>query len=459
MVAAGSNEGCEEIHRAIDARGFGPYQWRLLGIAGIGWATDGMEMFVMALILPELATEWQLTADQLGTLGGAVFAGMGLGAWFWGTISDKYGRLRCFAFTLSIALVFGLASALSTRYWGLLLTRVGFGFGVGGFLPVCTALFVESVPQSTRSMTLAAVNNMFTVGACFEALLGMLILPTLGWRWLLVFSVLPLLFSLAATCALQESPEWLLVSGQTERAHASLSRILTINRVPAEEQPKELTPYPADKVGKTGSIRTLCAEHTYLTSLICTMWFAVAFAYYGAVFVLPSWLHAHSDSEYLGVLLSAAAEFPGNLLAGYLATRLGTKHTLMLFFGLGAIAALCCGLVADGLSWTWLMGFACVLKLVMAGAFCSIIVYTSEAYPTDVRSLGLGFANVFTRIAGCLTPLCGQLLLEYTSGLTTFGAYAIASLIAAICATMLPNDVPGAVRSGVKKETTPLIKK
>ena len=49
------------------------------------------------------------------------------------------------------------------------------------------------------------------------------ILPTLGWRWLLVFSVLPLLFSLAATCALQESPEWLLVSGQTERAHASRS--------------------------------------------------------------------------------------------------------------------------------------------------------------------------------------------------------------------------------------------
>ena len=73
MVAAGSNEGCEEIHRAIDARGLGPYQWRLLGIAGIGWATDGMEMFVMALILPELATEWQLTADQLGTLGGASF--------------------------------------------------------------------------------------------------------------------------------------------------------------------------------------------------------------------------------------------------------------------------------------------------------------------------------------------------------------------------------------------------
>ena len=213
MVAAGGSSSKDDafesdVQRCIDTHGFGRYQWRLLGIAGIGWATDGMEMFVMALILPELSREWQLSAERLGTLGGAVFGGMGLGAWFWGSMSDKHGRLRSYAATLLIALAFGLASSLSQNFWGLLLTRVGFGFGVGGFLPVCTALFVESVPCSTRAYTMAGVNNLFTVGACFEALLGMLILPTLGWRWLLVFSVSPLLISLLATGALQESPEW-----------------------------------------------------------------------------------------------------------------------------------------------------------------------------------------------------------------------------------------------------------
>ena len=115
--------------------------------------------------------------------------------------------------------------------------------------------------------------------------------------------------------------------------------------------------------------------------------------------------------------------------------------TLMLFFMLGAITALCCGLVADGLVWTWLMAFACLLKFVMAGAFCTIIIYSSEAYPTDVRSLGLGFANVFTRVAGCLTPLVGQLLLEYTSGLATFGTYSVCSLLAFFCATLLPPEI------------------
>ena len=53
------------------------------------------------------------------------------------------------------------------------------------------------------------------------------------------------------------------------------------------------------------------------------------------------------------------------------------------------------------------MAFACVLKCVMVGAFCTIIIYSSETYPAEVRSLGLGFANVITRVAGVITPLCG----------------------------------------------------
>ena len=445
MVAAAAGSSSKDdayesdVQQCIDTHGFGRYQWRLLGIAGIGWATDGMEMFVMALILPELSTEWQLSAERLGTLGGAVFGGMGLGAWFWGSMSDKHGRLRSYAATLLIALTFGLASSLSQDFWGLLLTRVGFGFGVGGFLPVCTALFVESVPCSTRAYTMAGVNNLFTVGACFEALLGMLILPTLGWRWLLVFSVSPLLISLLATGALQESPEWLLVSGRTESAQLALQKMMVINRVPPGDIPARLTPVSKQK--HQGELSALFNEHTRLTCVLCSMWFLVAFSYYGAVFVLPTWLNAHSASEDLGGLLSAAAEFPGNLLAAYLCNRIGGKMTLMLFFMLGAITALCCGLVADGLVWTWLMAFACLLKFVMAGAFCTIIIYSSEAYPTDVRSLGLGFANVFTRVAGCLTPLVGQLLLEYTSGLATFGTYSVCSLLAFFCATLLPPEI------------------
>ena len=72
------------IERAFAAAQFGTYQWRLLIIAGVGWMTDGMEMYVMALILPLLASEMELSADALGMMGGGVFMGMGAGAYFGG---------------------------------------------------------------------------------------------------------------------------------------------------------------------------------------------------------------------------------------------------------------------------------------------------------------------------------------------------------------------------------------
>ena len=36
---------------------FGAYQWRLILFVCFGWMIDGMEMYVMSLLLPELPAE------------------------------------------------------------------------------------------------------------------------------------------------------------------------------------------------------------------------------------------------------------------------------------------------------------------------------------------------------------------------------------------------------------------
>ena len=153
------------VQAVIDELGFSTYQRRVLIIAGVGWAADAMEMYVMALILPELADEWNLSAQQLGIMGGAVFAGMGLGAWAWGTYADSYGRRKGYVLTLALATVFGFASALSRSYIPLLLLRIGFGFGVGGFLPVSSTLLLESIPREWVAPAFGISSMLFTAGA------------------------------------------------------------------------------------------------------------------------------------------------------------------------------------------------------------------------------------------------------------------------------------------------------
>ena len=60
-------------------------------------------------------------------------------------------------------------------------------------------------------------------------------MPTLGWRWLLGFSSLPLLI-FAVFCAwLPESARFHLASGQPDEAYKTLERISADNKVSLPE--------------------------------------------------------------------------------------------------------------------------------------------------------------------------------------------------------------------------------
>ena len=49
---------------------------------------------------------------------------------------------------------------------------------------------------------------------------------------------------------------------------------------------------------------------------------------------------------------------------------------------------------------------------------------------------------MFTRAAGCVTPVMGQILVERTSGLATFGTYAQSAVLAVVCSWLLPFEAP-----------------
>ena len=78
-----------------------------------------------------------------------------------------------------------------------------------------------------------------------------------------------------------------------------------------------------------------------------------------------------------------------------------------------------------------------------AQAFCAIFVYTTEAFPTVVRNFGLGACNVFTRIAGAITPVAGQVLLEGTGPMYTFMVYGAGCALATAASLALPFETRG----------------
>ena len=95
--------------------GFSKYCWRfLLTGFGIAFAADGMEMYLLALILPFLPSSWDLTTVTKGMLGGGVFVGMSFGAPAIGYLGDRSGRMPAMRYSALVALATASSTAQRT---------------------------------------------------------------------------------------------------------------------------------------------------------------------------------------------------------------------------------------------------------------------------------------------------------------------------------------------------------
>ena len=87
--------------------------------------------------------------------------------------------------------MFGFLSALAPNFSLLVLLRALTGFGVGGTLPVDYAIFAEYLPREKRGRYLVLLESFWALGTIVAAGLAWLLVPRLGWRWLLAVSALP----------------------------------------------------------------------------------------------------------------------------------------------------------------------------------------------------------------------------------------------------------------------------
>src|SRR5205823_11954690 len=109
--------------------------------AWAGWALDGMDSFIYALVLVPALTELlprtgrAATPAAVGYYGGVLFAlflvGWGL-SMVWGPIADRFGRVRTLMLTILCYSLFTFLGAVATSVWQLAVFRLLAGVGIGG---------------------------------------------------------------------------------------------------------------------------------------------------------------------------------------------------------------------------------------------------------------------------------------------------------------------------------------
>ena len=425
------------FEEAIEHVGYGRFQNRLMILCGLGWAADAMEVLLISFALPAIGKEWGLTTAQMGLLGTAIFLGMLVGAWVWGRLSDLVGRKIGFISTVAIDSVFGLLSAFAPTFGWLVAARAMTGFGVGGTLPVDYSIFAEYLPAKKRGRYLVLLESFWALGTVAAAGLAWLIVPTLGWRWLLGISALPGLIIFFIRRDIPESPRYLMIKGQPEKAREVLARV-------AKENGTSMPDIPIRPLGKTApsKISDLWKPELRRTTLLLwLMWFGISLGYYGVFTWLPNFFRSTGMElvpVYQNTFILALAQLPGYFSAAYLVEKWGRRRTLAvylvssgLFTYLFAVTTNINGMIAMGI---WMSFFT-------LGAWGALYAYTPEAYPTNLRGTGMGAASGMTRIAGALAPSLGAALMGGSLALVLpLSLFALAFVVSGAAALALPVE-------------------
>ncbi|TCD65333.1 MFS sugar transporter [Steccherinum ochraceum] len=438
------------LNDAFQELGMGKYQWWLFVVTGFGWFSDNLWPIVTSLILAPVVAEFGFQGPWL-KLGQNV--GLLVGAAFWGVACDVWGRQWAFNITLFITGVFAVAAGGSPGWIALCSLAAVWSIGVGGNLPVDSAVFLEFIPASHQYLL-----TVLSIWWAFGQLIGSLIAWPLianfscagtepstcprsenqGWRYFMytMGGLMLLLFIIRFfVFHLYESPKYLMGRGRDEEAVEVVKKVAAYNgretsltlemlqeagRLAATE--KDVANIDVDTSAKAAALRKLqkfdvghvkplfaTRKLAYSTSLLIILWALIGLAfplYNGFVtFFLQTRGADFGDGSvyttYRNQVIISVIGVPGALLAGWLVELpyLGRKGTLAIstrvFLFAGTTAR-----TSDAL-----LGWNCGYTFTSNVMYGVLYAVSPELFPTKDRGTGNAIVATANRVFGIMAPI------------------------------------------------------
>jgi MFS transporter, putative metabolite:H+ symporter len=385
-------------------------QWKLICTANVADLLDFFDFFLIGYVTAALTKEWQLPYWQ----GGAILLASGLGAvpgaFIWGWLGDKIGRRTVFIWSaVTISLATGVMvftpepNALIPGWLFLVFFRVFVGVGNAGIFTIDLPLVQEFIPAYKRGWVSALVTTLLPGGGMLAGLVSAWLLPLVGWRYLFLVGLSPLVLVFMIRYWVPESPRWLLRMGRMEEARKSLAWALMIDpreialptTVPAGETTRwvELFTYP----------RLLAAG--CLTGMTQTG--GASLGLWGATLLVIVLNATPAHAAFLMVFVGLSG-IVGRFFITALIEPLGRRGAGTVACGMAALLTVSAGYLYDVYIGTWSLFYV----LFIAGTFFSSAIYTvvgpymSEIWPARLRSSGMGFSYGVGNLGGkVLGPL------------------------------------------------------
>lgn len=416
--------------------GEGGHHIKTLIGAVLGYAADGMDVFLLSFVLIFIIKDFGLTTSQAGNLTLATTIGMWVGSYIFGYLADRYGRTKTLSGSIILyALGTGLIYFVDS-YSVLLLLRFLIGLGIGGEFGIGMAMVTETWAPEMRARATSWVALGWQFGVLVAAIIPTTVVPAFGWRAVFLVGLIPALIAIYVRIHLKEPILW-------EKKHIRLQELKFKNRenMLSPEEEKEyfhMAGMPLKKLFVNSKI-------TWTTIGLTVMCLVQNFGYYAIFSWMPTILsqkYGYSlakTSEWM--IISIAGMVVGITLFGILADKVGRKKIFAFWYVCGTLYCIIYFFFFQ--SQTALLWGSFLLGFVVNGMMGGYGAVIAENYPAEARSTAENLIFGTGRgLAGFGPALIGYLAMNGT----LMGAMSVVFLIypvALICMLFMVPETKG----------------
>jgi len=423
--------------------------WQIKARIIVGTATffDAFDALAIASVLPVVAPLWKLTQPQTGFLISAGFLGQLVGALLFGWLAERHGRMTAMIWSIALFSVMSLVCAFAFDYWSLLVLRAIQGIGLGGEVPVAAVFISELAKAKGRGRFVLLYELVFPIGLVAASLVGLWVVPRLGWQYMFAIGALPGVLALLLRRLLPESPRWLAVHGRHSEAEAAMAYIESETQKATGEPLPPVKPV-VSTLEKPASLADLFGP-LYLrrTLVVWVMWFCAYCVNYGLAIWLPTVyrtvfkLPLEQSLKY--GLITQAVGLLGTLICALVIDHVGRRLWFAWSFAAAAVALAALALYQAPTA-EQVLTCMTIAYFFISSVNIGVYLYTPELYPTRVRALAVGTATAWLRFASIIGPtVVGTMI---ASGLpAVFLTFAVVAGIAAAITGLFAVETKGRV--------------
>jgi SHS family lactate transporter-like MFS transporter len=338
-----------------------------VGSGILGWVLDSFDFFVLVFLFDVLAARFHVSKASVVYTLTLTLAMRPLGALFFGTLADRFGRRRPLIFCVLYFSLCTVMTGLAPNFAVFVVCRALYGIGMGGYWGIGASYAMESSPRRFRGVLSGLMQAGYPLGYLLASVAMQTLAPAFGWRVVFFAGAPVAMLIVLLTLFAPESEAW--------RQHRPAS---------------------------IRQIRRTVTEHKGLFVYLLIMMGVMMGLTHGTQDLYPDFLKSLPEIAAMTLLgMKAPLGMPilytiggivGSLFFGQLSQKFGRRNTIMLAL---AMALLSIPAWAFGTSLGVLVGGSIWMQVGVQGSMGVVPAHLNELSPDAVRSMFPGFVYQF----------------------------------------------------------------